>query len=47
MLKKLSILSLVLLISGCVGIRFCNKDESPRTGCKPWDPATISGATAR
>lgn len=38
---------LTLVIAGCAGIRYCNKDESPKSGCKTWDPATVSGAVAR
>lgn len=48
MLKKITVLSLVLILSGCAGIRFCAKDENPKkTGCKAWDPASISGAVSR
>lgn len=48
MLKILSISLISLIISGCAGIRFCSKDENYKlTGCKPWDPATISGAVSR
>lgn len=46
-IKKLLLLSLVLLVSGCAGIRFCNKNESPKTGCKAWDPATTTGTAVR
>ena len=38
---------LIFILSGCAGIRFCGNNESPSTGCKPWDPATISGAASR
>lgn len=47
MLKKTMIVLFVLSLTGCAGIRFCKKDESPKTGCKVWDPATISGAASR
>ena len=47
MLKKLSLLALILLLSGCAGLRFCKENESPKTGCHPWDPATITGAASR
>ncbi len=47
MLKKLTLLILVLFLTSCAGIRFCSKDESPKTGCKSWDPATTTGAASR
>lgn len=47
MLKIVSILILSFLLASCAGIRFCNKEESPKTGCKPWDPATTTGAASR
>ena len=46
MLKKLLILSIALLVSGCAGIAFCDKDGQPK-GCHRWDPATTNGGAAR
>ena len=46
-MRKIIALILIATLAGCAGIRFCNKDELPRTGCKPWDPATTIGAASR
>lgn len=47
MFKIMIITALTLVISGCAGIRYCNKEETPKSGCKAWDPASVSGAVAR
>ena len=46
MLKKLLLISLVLLLSGCAGLAFCNNKGEPK-GCRSWDPATVNGAGGR
>ncbi len=46
MLKKVSILTLILLISGCAGLTFCNEKGEPK-GCQKWNPATTTGAASR
>lgn len=46
MLKKVSILIAILLLSGCAGIAFCDSDGKPK-GCRKWDPATTTGAVGR
>lgn len=47
MFKKTVLIASIILLSGCAGVRFCSKNESPKTGCKSWDPATTTGAAAR
>ena len=46
MLKKLLLLASVLLLSGCMGLAFCNEKGEPK-GCHAWDPATKNGAGGR
>jgi len=46
MLRKLLLLSTILLLSGCAGIPFCDKNGQPK-GCHKWDPASTAGAAAR
>jgi len=46
-LKKIFLLAAIFFLSSCAGIRYCKKDESPTTGCRPWDPAAITGAANR
>ncbi len=46
MLKNISILALVLLLTGCAGIAFCDTNGLPK-GCHKWDPATTTGAASR
>ena len=46
MLKKLSIIAVVLLLTSCAGIVFCDPKGLPQ-GCHKWDPATTTGAASR
>ena len=46
MLKKLSIIAVVLLLTSCAGIAFCDSNGQPK-GCHKWDPATTTGAASR
>lgn len=46
MLKKISIFCIVLCLSGCAGLAFCDKNGQPK-GCQKWDPATTTGAASR
>ncbi len=45
-MKKTIAIFVTILLSGCAGIAFCDKDGQPK-GCRKWDPATITGASSR
>jgi hypothetical protein len=46
MLKKILSLSVILILTGCAGIQFCD-DKGKPPGCHRWDPATTTGAANR
>jgi len=45
-INKISIIALILSLTGCAGISFCNEKGEPK-GCHKWDPATTAGAASR
>jgi len=46
MYKKLLLITVILSLTGCAGIAFCDQNGQPK-GCRKWDPATTAGAAAR